>query len=249
MALSALVTRATKLAQDNSHTILTGVGVAGSISTAVLTGRAAFKAAHHLSEAPAQHTRRGMIEETWKFYIPPVAIGLITVTSIVLANRVAGKEAAAIAAAYAVSEQAFTEYREKVIEKIGEVKEGEVRDNIAEARMQTDPLNSREIILAGTGDVLCYDILSGRYFQSSKQEILAAENTVNYEIVNYMFCSLSRFYEEIGLPANGMSDEMGFNANRRCRVRFSAQVSSDGRPCLAIDFLELPVIGYSKLWD
>lgn len=246
--MNAIFATIQKVAQDNSTSILTGVGVAGTISTAVLTGRASFKAAHHLSEKRPMSTRE-QLEETWKLYIPPVMVGGITITAIILANRVAGKEAAALAAAYAVSEQALGEYREQVVKKLGEAKEGEIRDKVAEARMQTDPLNSREVILAGTGDVLCYDIFSGRYFQSSKVEIQRAENEVNAEIINSMSCSLSRFYDEIGLPPNGISDETGFNANRMCRVRFSAQVSSDGRPCLAIDFMESPSFGYSKLWD
>lgn len=249
MAFEALVSKISRIAHDHSTSILTGVGVAGTISTAILTGRASFKAARRLGESPAYSSQREKFQEVWTLYIPPVAVGTMTVTSIILANKVAGKEAAAIMAAYTVSEKAFTEYREKVVEKLGAAKEEQVRDKIAEARMQTDPLNSREIILAGTGDVLCYDVLSGRYFQSSTEAIKAAENSVNFDIVNYMHASLSQFYEELGLPANGMSDEMGFNANRRCRVRFSTQLSSDGRPCLAIDFLELPILNYTKLWD
>ena len=120
---------------------------------------------------------------------------------------------------------------------------------VAEARMQKQPVNSREVIIAGTGEVLCFDILSGRYFQSSADEIRKAENTANFEILNFMHCSLSKFYDEIGLPATGFSDTIGFNTNRRCQVRFSTQMSSDDRPCLAIDFLEDPIYNYHKLWD
>lgn len=246
MALSHILARASTLVQNN--TVLTGVGVAGTISTAVLAGRAGFKASSHLSEAPAMHTRRGMLEETWKFYIPPVGVGLITVTAIVLANRVAGKEAAALAAAYTVSEKAFTEYRDKVIEKLGSSKEAEIRDSVVEDHIRRNPVVSREVIIAGSGDVLCYDVLSGRYFESSKNEIERAENMVNGQIMDHMAASLSEFYDAVGLPPTGMSDTLGFNANRRCRVRFSTQMSTDGRPCLAVDFLEGPVLGFSKLW-
>jgi hypothetical protein len=245
--MNSLFAKIQQVAQNNSTSILTGVGVAGTISTAVLTGRASFRAARRLGEESPYLTRKEKVEKVWQFYIPPAGVGLVTVSAIVLANRVAGKEAAALAAAYAVSEKALTEYREQVIKKLGT--DDEIRDKVAEARMNKDPINSREVILAGTGQVLCYDILSGRYFQSSQEEIKAAENAVNFNIVNYMHASLSEFYEEIGLPPNGMSDEMGFNANRRCAVRFSTQMSNDGRPCLAIDFLELPILGYTKLWD
>lgn len=259
MALNLVLTRAKALAQNNS--VLTGVGVAGTISTAVLTGRASFKAARQIAElerhfdAEAEYrgisglyfSRRGRFEAVWRYYIPPVGVGLITVSAIILANRVAGKEAAALAAAYTVSEKALTEYREQVIKKLGN--DDEIRDKVAEARMSKNPINSREVILAGTGEVLCFDILSGRYFQSSKELLMAAENSVNFEIVNYMHASLSQFYDEVGLPPTGFSDTMGFNANRRCRLRFSTQLSGDGRPCLAIDFIEEPIMNYNKLWD
>jgi hypothetical protein len=166
-----------------------------------------------------------------------------------LANRIAGKQAAALAAAYSVSERALAEYREKVIEKIGESKETDIRDSVAEARMRKQPVNSREIIIAGTGEVLCFDILSGRYFQSSIEEIKKAENETNFEILNFMHASLSFFYDKIGLPPTGFSDLMGFNTNHQCQVRFSAQMSSDDRPCMAIDFLVDPIHNYHKAWD
>ena len=129
MALSVLFSKIHTLIEQNSTGILTGVGVAGTISTAVLTARASFKAAEVLREDKERVLpeidleTRYKIKRVWKLYVPPVAVGIITISSIILANRVAGKQAAALAAAYSVSERALSEYREKVIEKIGESKE------------------------------------------------------------------------------------------------------------------------------
>ena len=67
-------------------------------------------------------------------------------------------------------------------------------------------MNSREIILAGTGEVLCYDMSSGRYFQSTIEDIKRAENRVNKDLIHFMSASLSMFYEEIGLPPTSYSD-------------------------------------------
>lgn len=256
MAAVDLARKMQKLVKDNSTAILTGVGVAGTVSTAVLTGRASLKAARLIDfeehdkvvENGKELDLQDKVKLVWKLYIPPVATGALTITAIIMANRLATKEAAALAAAYSLTERALTEYREKVLEKIGESKETDIRDSMVEARMSKNPVNSREIILAGTGDVLCYDMLSGRYFQSSVEAIRKAENEVNFDIVNHMYCSLSRFYEEIGLPPTGISDTMGFNTEHRCNVRFSTQMSSDGRPAVAIDFAYLPVINYDKYW-
>lgn len=264
--MNSLISAIQKIAQNNSHAILTGVGVAGTISTAVLTGRASFKAAREIDGLEQQFqihlennglqgsgmtlSFRTKAQSVWKHYIPPVGVGLITVSSIVLANRVAGKEAAALAAAYTVSEKAFTEYREAVVKKLGTVEERKVHDEYAEARMNKNPINTREIILAGTGEVLCFDITSGRYFQSSKNEIEKAEIAVNHEILGFTRgASLSEFYDQIGLAPTGYSDTVGWNHDHLCRVRFSSEISVDDRPCLAIDFVEAPFPLYYKLWD
>lgn len=263
--MNAIITAIQKIAQNNQHAILTGVGVAGTVSTAVLTGRASMKAAReidaleerfnlHLDEkglsGDYRFSRRGKIEAVWKYYIPPVGVGLITVSSIVLANRVAGKEAAALAAAYTVSEKAFTEYREAVVKKLGTVEERKVHDEYAEARMNKNPINTKEIILAGTGEVLCFDITSGRYFQSSKNEIEKAEIAVNHEILGFTRgASLSEFYDNVGLAPTGYSDTVGWNHDHLCRVRFSSEISVDDRPCLAIDFVEAPFPHYYKIFD
>jgi Family of unknown function (DUF6353) len=261
MALSDLVTKIQELTKHNSNGILTAVGVAGTISTAVLTGRASFRAAKMIKNAdkelkkeskftgePYDLDTKDKIRLVWSLYIPPVGVGALTITSIIMANRLAGKQAAALAAAYSVSERALSEYREKVIEKLGESKEQDVRDSVAQARVNKNPVNTREVILAGTGESLCYDMLSGRYFQSSVEAIKKAENAVNFEIVNFMSCSLSKFYDEIGLPPTTMSDLLGFNLDNRCEVNFSTTMSSDDRPCIAIDFNYVPVQRFNKHW-
>lgn len=262
--MNPMIARLVHIAQQNSTSILTGVGVAGTISTAVLTGRASFKAARKLDDLEATFQKnleyhgllshdlkpqqfKFKVKHTWKYYIPPVGVGLITVSAIIMANRVAGKEAAALAAAYAVSEKAFTEYREQVVKKFGAVKEAEVHDAFAEERMKKA---NTEVIIAGSGDVLCFDILSGRYFQSSRNEIEKAEIAVNHEILGFTRgASLSEFYDNIGLDPTGFSDTVGWNHDHLCRVRFSSEISKDDKPCLAIDFVEAPFPLYYKLWS
>lgn len=262
MAAADLVKHIQKLVTDNSTAILTGMGVAGTISTAVLTGRATVKATRMMDKAISEiekDVKRGddipnfdlrhKVKLVWKLYIPPVTTGVLTITSIVMANRLATKQASALAAACSLTERALSEYREKVIEKIGENKESDIRDSMVQARMTKNPVNTREVILAGTGEVLCYDVLSGRYFQSSIEEIKRAANEINFELANHMHASLSKFYDEIGLPPTGFSDTVGFNLDNRVLLRFTTEMSTDGRPAVAVDFVHMPVAGYDKHWD
>jgi hypothetical protein len=270
--LASWIPKAKFLVNQNSTTILTGVGVTGTVATAYLTGRASFKAAHILEkekrelEAFEKHELReelvgqglgkkeltmgSKVKLVWHLYILPFGVGLTTVVSIITANRISSKKIAALALASGISERAFQEYKEKVIEKLGAKQDEKIRDEIAQDRVSNNPIGPREVILAGTGEVLCYDMTSGRYFQSTVEEIKRAENRINYELIHFMSASLSMFYEEIGLPPTTHSDSVGWNMNNKTEVLFSTTLSSDGRPCLAIDFSHQPVSGYDKMaWD
>ena len=52
--LASLVPKLKFLLNENSTTILTGIGVTGTVGTAYLTGRATFKAAHVIAELETQ---------------------------------------------------------------------------------------------------------------------------------------------------------------------------------------------------
>ena len=247
---------ATRLAQENKTVLLTAVGVAGVISSNILTARYTFKAAEIINEEEyrlrdetdfdyVKLDAQTAAKLVWTLYIPPVGVGALTIAAIIMANRLDAQKAAGLAAAYSLSERAFTEYREKVVEKIGESKEQAVRDDIAKDRVDRNPV--KEVIIAGAGEVLCLDALTGRYFMASVEAIRKAENEINREILNHMYDSLSHFYELIGLPPTAFSEHVGWNLENHCEVTFSTQISSDDRPCMVIDFRVAPMEGYAKL--
>jgi hypothetical protein len=241
-----------KFVQDNSPSILTAIGVVGTISTAYLTGKASFKAAEVIAKENARFAPQGepylslreKFEQTWTLYIPAVGTGAMTIACIVCANRIGNRRAAAMAAAYSLSEKAFTEYKEKVVEKIGENKERAVRDELAQDRVNRAP--KTEVIISGGGEVLCYDEYSGRYFESSMEEIKKAQNDTNYRIINDGFASLGDFYERLGLPSTKYSEEVGWNTDHPLEITFSTTMSDDQKPCLAMDYRTVPTRGYNR---
>jgi hypothetical protein len=264
--VSDIVSKMQQVAKQNSTTILTGIGVAGTVTTAVLSGRAGFKAAGIIQ---AEAIRRSVINEheeqgdvikdprlttkekvelVWPQYIPAVGVGSLTVTSIIFANRLSLKETAAMAAAYGLSEKRFEEYRIKVSEKLGLAKETELRDKIAQERVDGNPPGDRTIIITGSGEVLCYDTLSDRYFNSTMEAIRRAENVVNGEIVTNDCSPLSRFYEEVGLKATAFSESVWWNIDNRCDVQVSTVMSPEDKPCLSIDFAIWPKPDHEKVW-
>jgi hypothetical protein len=249
VTLTDLLRRTEKLVIDNSPAIMTAIGVVGTVTTAYLTGRASFKAAHLISKEELwdkdPFTTKEKVKLVWKEYIPPACIGILTIASIIGANRVGNRRAAALAVAYSVTERAFDEYKDKIVEKFGKGKEQAARDEIAQDRI-TKSYDSREVLITGNGDYLCYEMHTGRYFQSTMETLLRAENTVNRQIIGDGSASLTDFYFEVGLPPTKYSDEIGWNLDHMVKLSFSATLTPENKPCMAIDFVATPIRHYYK---
>lgn len=245
-----------KLAIDNSPVLLTAIGVAGTIGTAVLTHRAATKAERDIlakrSEMDIHDSlafnkdRKAKLKTVWKLYIPPVVSGTVTVGAIVMANHIGTKRAAALAAAYTISEKAYTEYREKVVEKLGENDERKMRNEIVQDRVNKNPMSEGNVLVVGGGDHLFLEMYTGRYFRSDMQTVRKAVNDINYQINTHGYASVSDFYQRIGLPNTTVSEEMGWTSDKLMDVQYDAVLSEDGQPCVGISFITGPVRDYSR---
>lgn len=246
--------RVGKLAQDNSPAILTAVGVAGTLSTAFLTGRATYNYMKELAEEgyydrdykfdrrPKEH-----FEKAWRLYVPPACSAAFTVAAIIFACQVGTRRAAAMAAAYTISEKAFAEYREKVVEKIGTNKERQVRDELAQDRVAQNPPSSNQVLLAAGGNVLCHEAFTGRYFRCDIETLRQAQNTINYRVLNDSYASLTDFYNLIGLPSTTMSDDLGWNSDdQMLDLIFSAVMAEDGQPAISVEYRVKPIRNYWK---
>lgn len=244
MNFARMLRTAEKFTIDNSPTILTAVGVVGTVATAYLTHKATFNATLKMTERDSAKkikgepplTRKEIFTLTWTDYIPPVAAGTITIGAIVFANRISTKRAAALAAAYAISEGRLSEYKEKVVEKFGVNKEQKVRDEIAQDTVDRNPVGKNEVIITGGGEVLCFDKYTGRYFMSSMEALRKAENDVNFYILNNEYATLNDFYRLVGLPIVPVGEEVGWTPEFNFEILFSTTISENGKPCIVTDY-------------
>lgn len=256
MNIAGMAGRAAKFASDHSPAILTAVGVVGTITTAVLTGKAAFRAAQILDDEETRIIRdsdeplnsREKVYLTWKLFVPPVIAGASTIACIIASNRIEARRVSALVAAYALSERAYDEYKTKVIERLGVKKEISVRDELAQDYVTKNP-PSAEMMAWEESDTsqLCCDLFSGRYFLGSVEKIRRAENDINYEILGSDYASLTDFYERVGLPRTTMSDDFGWNTDKRLEVHIGSALTPLGRPCITFDFTVVPIRGYTRL--
>lgn len=249
MDVAKLASRVSKLAIDNSPVILTAVGVIGTISAAVLTGKASFKAndilhdeQHRLNMHEKSHelTTQEKVKLVWKEYIPPVAVAALTVTAILGANRINTSRAAALAAAYKLSEKQITEYKDKVIERLTPAKEKAMRDEIAQEKVTANPPSNQPIVVSGT-DVLCYEAYTDRYFKGSVNAIEKARNDINLALIDNTYATLGDFYEKLGLGMTSIANEVGWNLDCPLEIDISATVANDGQPVIVVTYKKLPI--------
>jgi hypothetical protein len=258
--------KAQEFASENASTLLTAGGVVGTVATAVLAGRAGYKYKEivdaevndRLAAIPEEEqgeTERERVKlsktekvvATWPHFVPPVITGVATISAVIFANRMSAQKAAALAAAYGLTQNQFEEYKTKVAEKLTGAKQDQVKEELARERAERSQ-GAGQIVIVEGGDVLCFDEPTGRYFKSSMEKIKQAVNQANEECIHHDHVSANFFYEEIGLPPTTWGDEVGFNTDNLVELDIKTILSpEDNRtPCLSIDFKRMPTADYMK---
>lgn len=235
----------------HSPEILTGVGIAGMFTTTVLAVKATPKAlriCEIVREEKEEPTKLDYVKATWKCYIPAAVTGVASTACLIGASSVNLKRNAALATAYQISQTALTEYREKVIETVGEETEKVVREKVAEEKVKQNPIGENEVIMIGGEDFYCIDSITGRCFKSNENTIKRVQNDINQRLLNEMYISLNEFYDEIGLSHTRVGDELGWNIDDGMLEIFITAVKDErGRPCLVLDYNIAPKYDFSKL--
>jgi hypothetical protein len=241
---------ARKLVADNSPAILTAVAVVGVVTTAVLAAKGGAKAHQDVLHYESEHTEPiSLVDEaklTYRYYIPALATGTATIACIIGANTISTKRSAALASAYGLTEYAFKEYREKVVQHIGEAKETKVHDEVMADAVARNPINDSQVILTGAGKALFLDNFSERYFESDMETVRRAVNDINEQIFGSDSASLNEFYNLIGIKGSKVGEEVGWTQTNKLEVRYSGALTDDGRPCVVIDFRKEPIRDYWK---
>lgn len=248
--LSRMLTNTRHLLKKHSPEILTGIGIAGMITTTILAVRATPKALDLISREEYEEQRDLTVMETvkvaWKPYIPAAITGVASTACLIGASSVNLKRNAALAAAYTLSDTAFREYKEKVVETIGEKKERDVQDKVAEKKVRENPVTN-DVFVYGKGPSRCLEPLSMRYFNTDIATIKNAQNEINAQILSgtYGIATINDFYDELDLPHTDIGDKMGWDLDNRMDIHISAQVADNGEPCLVIEQTNPPkYLGY-----
>ena len=165
-----------KLCKDNSASILTGLGVMGVFSTAVMTAKATPKAIALLEEKE-EFKMQEYGEPLTKFekfiaaapaYIPATLMGIGACACILGAHKIHLNREASLISSYTALESIYHEYRRKVTEVCGEDTARYIDAEIEKEERLIEQYGSP------TEPVLFYDEYSNRYFEMSTHELLKA---------------------------------------------------------------------------
>ena len=244
-----------RILNRNSPTILTGLSAAGFITTVILAVKATPKALELIEE---EHKIRKKetnpelyyvpiltpwetIELTWKCYIPTTAMGLASLACLIGANSINLRRNAALASLYSITDTALKEYQAKVVERIGKTKEENIRGEIAQDKLNNNPVSNSTVIITGKGDMLCFESLSGRYFKNDIEKLRRIQNDFNKRLLNEIDLPINELYYEMGLSPIKIGDTIGWTSlNRMLEFKFNAKIADDGQPCIVVDYEQLP---------
>lgn len=243
MQIPSTVNQAVTMTKARSPEIMSAGAILGLGASCVLSTKATLKAREIIREEEPE-TRKDALKLVAPTYIPPVVAIAATVALILGANRVNATRVMAATTLYGLSEKSLSDYRAKVVEKLGEKGERDITDEIAQETIAEKPTS--QVFVTNTSDVLFYEPLTGRYFESDMETVRRAQNDLNATLHRDLFASLSDFFDLINLPPTRMSEEMGWNADRQLDLSFSTTISADNRPCIVLDYLHSPTVDYMR---
>lgn len=178
--MNKLFTQAKLFVNRNSATILTCVGGAGVVATAVMTAKATPKALHLLKKAEEEKgeelTKLEKVKTAGPAYIPAIITGVSTIACIFGANALNKRQQAALVSAYALLDSKYKDYRNKVDEMYGEDADNEVRDQLAKDKYVEENVKVHD------DKMLFYEDFTGKYFESTREKVIAAQYAINRKI-------------------------------------------------------------------
>lgn len=210
-----------------SPTILSCFGAAGVVGTSVLAVKATPKAlrkirsdSKYTHNDPDAYTKLEAFQSAWFYYIPSVVMGAATIVCIFGANVLNKHQQAAITSAYALLNDAYQDYKNRLKELYGEDAHRKIVEAIAVEKANDVYIASTGLIKGSSLDFdehnpddnrLFYDTYSKRYFESSINLVLQAEYYLNRDFAIGGYRSVNDFYEFLGIEPISGGDEIGWD--------------------------------------
>ena len=252
--MNELLQKTKRFIDRNSTTILTCVGSAGVIATAVLSAKATPKALQLIENAKEEKgeelTKLETVKAAAPVYIPAALVGASTIACVVGAQVLNKRKQAALMSAYALLDNSYKEYKKKVKELYGEEADKNVKNELAKDKYEKQEIKVSE----NPGMQLFYDEYSGRYFESTLETVLKAEYHINRLIATDYAAYLNEFYDLLGIDTVDYGDHIGWSIGQLSDTYWVSWVEfehtkitlDDGLECTIISIFTEPVPDFDE---
>lgn len=244
--MNNLLSKSKLFIERNSSTILTCVGAAGVIATAISAVKATPKALQLLEKAKcdkkAELTLSEKIRIAGPSYIPSIVIGGSTIACIFGANALNKRQQAALTGAYALLDSSYKEYRNKVKEIHGDEGHKQIVERISKDRY----VRCKDLKTIDNKEDF-FDFFSLISFKSTLNDIHNAENQLNYMLDSRGYVLLSEFYDLIGVECGDVDCKLGWSRSSGCnRIEFLVEQSTaaDGRNYYILEMATEPSVDF-----
>lgn len=228
-----------KFLRKHGGTILAVAASVGVGLTAYETHKAAVKATTLVvMNKDEPMTKKEVVQECWKFYIPAAVLGGGTIACILGSNTLNKKQIASLSAAYMALGKSYQQYRRQVAERIGAEEEEKLRMEAAKETKAEDVQRDKD------GDVirLFYEPASKRYFHATMSRVIEASYYFNRELATNGCISVNEWCnylcaDELTITPEG--DQMGWCLDQLIYdwdaywmdFEYDKQMTDDGLEC------------------
>lgn len=232
--------------RKHGGTILAVAASVGVGLTAYETHKAAVKATTLVTmNKDEPMSKKEVVQECWKFYIPAAVLGGGTIACILGSNALNKKQIASLTAAYMALGKTYQEYRRQVAERIGSEQEKDIWKD-AQSIREAPTKNMTEEKL------LCYEPISKRYFHATEVELTDAFYNINRDFTLDGEVPLNSLYNYLGLDYLPEGDTAGWSADYLANeweyywidFQYYKQKTDDGLEVYYVEAFQPPIENY-----
>lgn len=240
-------------------TIFTVLGIAGVVATGILSARAANKTRNELQmtdfDEPEEWSVSKNFRYGWENYIPPIAVGVVTIICIASSDILNKRAQMSLTSAYALLHTSYNDYQRKNKELYGEEAHRKIIDSLAAEKAEDVYMSTTGIVSssclafndrADEETKLFYDSYAKRYFESTLSQVLEAEYHLNRDFTMGGDAVINNFYGLLGIEPIKDGDIIGWFLSDELRwIDFDHHktVLDDGLEVYIIDFVFTPRLG------
>lgn len=254
-----------KFIEKHSSAILTGISVIGVGITTGLAINSTIKAVKIIEDKmveltkhekiyadnnpytvaiPPKFTKKDILYYTWKQYIPVAVSGLSTILCIVGIHSLNKRTQASLVSAYALLDNTYKEYKQKMHELYpDDPKVINFEHEVIKSKFKKDMVLDED-------KELFFDYQTMQYFESTMEDVMAAERHMNECLAEDGYVCINELYEYLDLPTTLYGWQMGWSYSTSDKIyseddikltfSYEKVVMDDGLECTII------VINYPK---